>query len=318
MNTYIINGTINYYIDKEVKKIIKDDNYVTFDLACNTLEDLINEASFSSMFDDKKNIIVKNSTVFFASSKDTDTDLAKKDSELLLSYLKDENKNVVLIFILNKKPDSKKKITKLIDVEGHIINIPRMTKTDMKNELSSIIKKEGYTIDSNDLWYIVNSCLNNFDIALSEVKKIMLYYNNPTHIESDTVSALLCNNVKENNFELIDSIIERKLSISLNNLVIIKTYKVDPIVIFMGIISEMRKTYYIMLLKRNGYNYNEILRFLQIADFQYEKYEKYLKLYNENELKESLLKLSDIDYILKSQNIDRELILYKYILETCE
>ena len=58
MNTYLIVGTINYFKEKEVKKIIKDNPHITFDLECNTLEELITEASFSSMFDDKKYIVV--------------------------------------------------------------------------------------------------------------------------------------------------------------------------------------------------------------------------------------------------------------------
>lgn len=318
MNTYLIVGTINYFIDKEVKKIIKDHPKITFDLECDTLHDLINEASFSSLFNDQKYIIVKNSKLFYAGKKGEDSTKIKKEMELLQKYLENENKNVHLIFILDKKPDSKKKITKIISDNNNYIEIKSLTKTEMKNELKQYIEVHKYKIDDNSLWYIINNSLNNFDICIKEIEKLMIFYSNPTYIKYDDVLSLVCKNIKDNNYDLIDSIMERKLNESLINLKIIKLYKVDPIVIFMGLASEIRKTYKLFLLQKNKVSFNEILKELNAYDFQLKKYESYLRIYNETELKSLLLSLNKYDFILKSKNIDKELLLYKYIIENCE
>ena len=45
-----------------------------------------------------------------------------------------------------------------------------------------------------------------------------------------------------------------------------------------------------------------------------EKYFNYLRIYNENELKSMLINLNKYDYILKSKNVDKELLLYKFII----
>ena len=48
------------------------------------------------------------------------------------------------------------------------------------------------------------------------------------------------------------------------------------------------------------------------------KYFNYLRIYNENELKSMLINLNKYDYILKSKNVDKEMLLYKFIIENCE
>lgn len=318
MNTYLIVGTINYFKEKEVKKIIKDNPYITFDLECNSLEELINEASFSSMFNDQKYIIIKNSKFFYPSKKDNDSNKTKNDIDLFNRYLENENKDVFLIFLLDKKPDGKKKITKLISEHNNIIEIKSLTKTEMKEELKKYIEAKKFKIDDKSIWYIINNSLNNFDICISEINKLMLYYLNPTYIEFDCVKKLVSNNIADNNYELIDSIMERKLFESLDNLKIIKIYKVDPIVIFLSVASEIRKTYRLHLYKNNNYSYSDILKKMNMQDFQIKKYYNYLTIYNEDELKSMLITLNKYDYILKSKNVDKEMLLYKFIIENCE
>lgn len=318
MNTYLIVGTINYFKEKEVKKIIKDNYYITFDLECNTLEELINEASFSSMFNDKKYIVVKNSKLFYASKKDNDSIKIKNDIDLLSRYLENENKDVYLIFLLDKKPDGKKKITKLIGENNNIIEIKSLSKTEMKQELKKYTEENKFKIEDRSLWYIINNSLNNFDICINELNKLMLYYLKPCNIEYNMVLKLVSTNIVDNNYELIDSIMERKLFESLNNLKIIKTYKVDPIVIFLGLASEIRKTYRTLLYKKKNYSFSDIMTKMGMQDYQLKKYDNYLRLYNEDELKNMLISLNNYDYILKSKNIDKEMLLYKFIIENCE
>lgn len=318
MNTYLIVGTINYFIEKEVKKIINDNPKITFDLECETLQDLINEASFSSLFEDKKYIVVRNSKLFYAGKKGEDSTKIKKEMELFQKYLENENKDVFLIFILDKKPDTKKKITKLLIDSNNYIEIKSLTKTEIKNELLKYVEDLKYKIDDNSLWYIINNSLNNFDLCLREIEKLLIFYNEPTYIKYDDVLSLVSKNIRDNNYDLIDSIMERNLNDSLINFKIIKIYKIDPIVIFMGITSEIRKTYKLYLLQKQKVSYNEILKTLNVYDFQLKKYERYLRIYNESELKNLLLSLNKYDFMLKSKNIDKELLLYKYIIENCE
>ena len=78
MKVYVINGESYFLINEEISKIIKDSkNITTFDLNINTLEDVIIEAGYYSIFQEDKYIIVKNAN-FFGS---------EKLNEMILIYL---------------------------------------------------------------------------------------------------------------------------------------------------------------------------------------------------------------------------------------
>lgn len=317
MNTYLISGTSNYFIEKEIDKIVKDNSKVTVDLNTCSIDELLNEASFSSLFNDKKYLIIKNCVNFYASKKE-DSERLKKENERLYQYLTHENPSTYLIFYLTKNPDSKKKITKIITDAGNNIKLPSLNKTQIKEELKKIVEGHKFDITDDSLWHIVNNSLNNFDIAQKELEKIFLYYESPTMIKLEDVKALVSKNIKDNNFELIDAIINRNLKKSLEQLSVIKVFKTDPTIIFLSLASEFRKALDVLIMQQNKYSYGEILSELGIMDFQYQKYQNIHRLYTKKELQDTLLNLSKLDVILKSQNYDKELLLYKYILENCE
>ena len=71
---YILYGTINYLINKEITKIIKDNNIEEinvnkYDLNNTYLIDIVNDASSMSLFDDKKIIIVDKIYIFNGNKK---------------------------------------------------------------------------------------------------------------------------------------------------------------------------------------------------------------------------------------------------------
>ena len=62
---YLVYGESYRLIDEEIKKIIKDEtNIITIDLNESQLEDVIREATYVSMFQEKKYLIVKNALFF--------------------------------------------------------------------------------------------------------------------------------------------------------------------------------------------------------------------------------------------------------------
>ena len=72
---YLISIPSYHLIDNEIKKIVKDNDYVHFNMAKTTIKDIIDEASYYTLTGDEKYIIVSNAN-FFGSEK-----LDEKDSE---------------------------------------------------------------------------------------------------------------------------------------------------------------------------------------------------------------------------------------------
>ena len=167
MKIYLIHGESYLLINEKINEIVKDSKNVTiFDLTISTLEDAILEAGYFSMFEEEKYIIVKNAN-FFGSEK-----LKDKESEMLLKYLEEPNANSTIIFISNSKPDSKKKITKIIKEKYSLITIPNLKYYEIENKVMDYFKKKNFKIDTETVKYIVANGLNNYDVVMSEVNKL--------------------------------------------------------------------------------------------------------------------------------------------------
>ena len=317
MNTYLIVSETIYYIEEKLNELKKDiDNIVTFNLDNNTMDEVLEEASYFSMFNDTKLIIVKNAK-FFGSSRSSDTNKVKEDATKLLKYLENENPSTKIVFIHNGKADSKKKIYSILNNIGNVFNFPNLTKTEMKNELYKMAKNKNYQIDDQCLWCIINNTLGNFDLAINELEKIMIYYGNPTVIKYTDVINLVALNIEDNNFKLVDSIVERDLETALKLLNDMKVLNIEPNIILSLIYREFKLMLSLILYEKNNCNYKEILSNLGLADWQYKKIKNNLRNYNEREIKEEILKISNLDYKLKSGLLNKDVMLINYILDIC-
>jgi len=56
---------------------------------------------------------------------------------------------------------------------------------------------------------------------------------------------------------------------------------------------------------------------LKIADWQYNKIKNNIRNYNEREIKEEIVKLSNIDFKYKSGLINKDVLLTGYIIDLC-
>ncbi len=316
MNTYLIVSETIYNIEKTLDELKKGiNNVITYNLDINTLDEVLEEASYFSMFEEDKCLIVKNAKFFLANKKE-ESNKNKEDINKLLKYLDNENKKTKLIFIVNGKADSKKKIYNLIKDAGNLYNYPNLTKTEMKNELNKIVKSKGYTIDDETLWYIINN-LGNFDLCINELNKIMIYYSKEQKILLEDVKQLLSKVIEENNFKLVDSIINKDLSNIFKYLEESKILKTEPNIIISLLYREFKLMLSTLLYEENKYSYSDVLKNLKLAEWQMTKVRGNLRIYNKEEIKEQIVKLSDLDYQSKSGLINKDVILIKYILELC-
>lgn len=317
MKTYLIVSETLYFIEEKLKELKNGiDNIITFNMEENSMSEVLEEASYFSMFNEEKCIIVKNAKIF-GSSKNSDSNKNKEDMNKLLKYLNNENKNTKLIFIYNGKVDSKKKIYNIIKDNNNVYLYNKMTRTEMKNELLKIANNNKYKIEDKSLWYIINNSLDNFDISINELKKVIIYNNNDYNIKYEDVVNLTSHSFSENNFKLVDSIIIKDFDNAIKYLNDSKVLKIEPSVILSLIYREFKLMLSVILYEKNKYNINEILSNLRLANWQYEKVKNNLRLYNEREIKEEIVKLSKIDYKYKSGLCNKDVILINYIIDLC-
>lgn len=314
MSTYLIVSDSLYTIQNKIKSILEGiSNVVTFNMEENTIDDILTEASYFSMFMEKKGIVVKNAKMF--GTKITEND--KKDLEKLEKYLNNENKESILIFTYMGTVDTRKKVFNALKENNRVFLYKTFTKTELKNEIKDIINKEGYTISDDSLWYIVNNSLGNFDLAINEVNKLFLYYNKPCKILHEDVINLVSHTIEDNNFKLVDSIIKRDLQLSLSYLRESEILKVEPSQIISLLYREFKLMLSLAIYDKNKYSINDFSKEFKLMSWQIDKIRANMRLYNTREMKEEIQNLSELDYKYKSGKIPRDVVLIKYIISLC-
>lgn len=305
---YLIYGESFRLIEEEIDKIVKDNkNIITMDLLEVTVEDVITEATYISMFQEQKVIIVKNA-LFFTSSK------AKEENiEMLLNYMKNPVSITTIIFTTYEKIDTRKKITKEFKEKYKIISVNNISDDELTNKIRNFIKSKSYIIDSETIRYIINSCENNYDLIYNELEKIFLYYNEPQTIKLDDIKLFISRPVQDNNFKFIEAVVEKNMKKALAILEDLYALKVDPIALLMLLAREYRLMYSTRLLMSNGYRKIEISKQLGLQEWQVEKYIKISSKYYIDDLMTFIKELAEIDAKIKSGNMDKNLALKSFL-----
>lgn len=307
---YLISAESYRIIDDEIKKIVKDNNYLLFNANRCTIKEVIEEASYFSLDDNKKWIVVSNAD-FFGTSK-----ISESDNELLSKYLENSNETTNIIFTTLNGIDLRKKIVKSIKNKGSIVNIPKMDKRNINSTLTSYLKNYDYSIDYKTLNYIMDNSYNNLDIMFNELDKIMIYYGFPCTIKYNDVLNIVGEEKTNNNFAFVNAVIEKNLKLSLKILKSLKIYKVEPTVLVSLLAREYRLMYYVKNLY-NKMSMNDIMSYLSLADWQINKFYTNSSKYSNKELLGNLVKLCDIDLNIKKGIYDKDISLYGFLMDAC-
>lgn len=316
-NIYLIASSSFHLMEEEIKNILKGNVYSSYDLNGILLDEVLEEAAYISLFLEKKYMVVKNANIFGSSKKKSDEEKVSKKDEKLLDYLESPNSNTILIFTLNGKIDSKKKICKIIKEKYNLIEIPELKPKEIYSKIEKKLKKDGYTIDYNTLYYVINACQNNYDLVVNEVEKIKLYYSKPCEIILKDVKKIVCNNIEDNNFKFVEMIMNKNIKEAFKIYDDLMIQKIEPIMLLSMLAKEIRNT---LLVKShlNKYSKKEMMKLLNINyEFQVDKYINNSYLFKERELEDYLVLLCDLDYKIKNGKISNKLALETFILKVC-
>ena len=311
MNIYLISNESFRLIDKEIKKIVRDNNYETFNLNKSSIKEVLEEASYFSLDNNKKYLVVTNADIFGSEKLDDNI------TNSLINYFNNPNPNTIIIFTTLKPIDSRKKIVKELKSKYKIINTPKMDKKTINSLLTNYVKEQDFDIDWETVSYIINNSYSNLDIMFNEIDKIMLYYNFPCRIKYQDVVAIVGTEFDNNNFHFVEAVVSKKLDVALKILNSLKVYKVDTTVLTVLLAREYRLMYYVKKMYQNKISLSEICSNLSLADWQVNKLYNNGIHYSESELLKNLVDLCNIDMNIKKGLWDKDTALYGFLLDAC-
>lgn len=297
---YLLYGIEKTLIMDEIKKILKDNHIdnisiTQYDLNIDLMENIIEDATTISLFQDKKVIICNNSYVFCSKKGKIE-----QKTDILEQYLKNKNPNTIIIFTLdNEKIDERKKITKLID------NTKSFNKV---NNIYSYTKElfKDYSISDKTIQLFINKLNNNISFIKSESEKLKTYKFDEKVITDDDINLTITEIVDFDLFKLVDDIIKNNKASALKRLNEALKNGMEPIQIIITLANQFRLIYQTKELTKMGYKKNEIENELEQKEYTIIKAFEKAGLYSSDSLLDILNKLADLDYNIKCGNISKD------------
>ncbi|MBQ9318905.1 MAG: DNA polymerase III subunit delta [Bacilli bacterium] len=309
---YLFYGTEEVLINNEISKIIQDNqlddaNIVHYNLEEVALKNIIEDANTTSLFADKKLIIVDNSYIFIRTMKK----VIEQDTDILVQYLNNSNPDTILIFIINNdKIDSIKKICKIMKEKGSIKEFN--TPTNLNSYIANLFDE--YKIDNNDISFLIKRVGSDLNILNQEVNKLKTYKIDDKVITKEDIINLTKQTIDTNIFTFIDNIITKNKTDALNTYQELLKLNEEPIKIIIMLANKFRLMYQACELSKKGLNIDDIADKLNAKRYPIQlAIEKGFK-YDTKMLLTILEQLADLDSDIKIGNIDKEMALELFIL----
>ena len=308
-NFYLIYGDDNGLIENQVTEIINKlninkDNIVTYSLNNTSMDDIILEASMFSMFGTNKVIVINDANCF----KD------KVDNiEVLEEYFDKYNHDNYLIFTLNGKPDTRKKVYKLIDKIGSVIAV-KNDRDYLYNYVNKYIIDNNYQMSSNNIIYFLSKVGSDINNIKNELDKLMIYKDNDHNILKEDIDEMVIVNIDDEIFALTDAVINGDISNSMRlyNFFINHNYEQVQIIALLG--SQFHFLFQVKRLYNQGKYKDDIAKILEVHPYRVKLALGKIYSYSEELLLSYIGKLADMDKNIKLGKIDKGLALELFLI----
>lgn len=285
---YIIKSFSFKALQKKIDTLIKSENIIHFDLEEDELSNLLEEANYISLFNEEKNIIVKNMKYFSNKGE------YKKENDLIEGYLRNENPNTTIIFIVNDL-NLKNKNVKTIKDCNNLIIINEYQKAELDEEIKKYLKEFNFKIDTQSLNLLKTKCLNNYDIILNELDKLFLIKKD-NNINLNDIKEIV-SNMLEDNYEFINAVATKNANMFkyLNDLI---ELKIEPTIIVGQLVSQYKLLYFV----KDALNYiseSEIATTLKMHPYRIKVARENSFNYTLTELDNLIDKLIELDLNIK-------------------
>ena len=306
---YIIKSDSYRLLDNKIKELtdgIDKENITHFDLTIDTLKDIIEECNYTSLFNDKKAVIVNNTNIFGTKYE------YKEDMELLEKYLNNYNKDTELIFITDSV-SLKKKCVKIIKDNGNLFELKKPVGDDLRKMVIDYLKQDNFKIENSALTKLITNTLENYDFILNEIDKVIVVKKDYL-ITNEDIDKYTIKIVEENIFDFVDLVIKKD---SKNIFIKLEKYiqeKQEPAILLSNIASQYRLIYSVKNLTRKGFSEKEIADELGIHPYRVKLAREKSYNYTNDELKDKLLSIGSLDEKVKLGIIDKYVALKLFLV----
>lgn len=318
---YLLYGEEQYLIDMAIKKIKKKFgelllgiNYIVLDES--NIDDLIPNIEMPAFGYDKKLIIVKNSGLFKKDGrKKAPTEIQERIGNYISDNLSIINEGIILIYVESEV--DKNSVYDLIERTGIVCQIDLLKPNQIVQKLKKICAL--YKVNASDMTlnYLIETSGTSLQDLINEIRKLIEYVGENGTITEKEVDLLASKQIESIIFDLTDSLglkqTDKALEV-LNNLI----YQKEPIQkILVTLYNHFKKLYFCKEAVRLNKDVVNSLNLKPTQTFLVTKYKKQASYFKQNDLKQIMEELVNLDYNYKIGNIDLDVGLRSILCRFC-
>ena len=214
---------------------------------------------------------------------------------------------------MNGKPDTRKKVYKLIDKMGSVIAV-KNDRDYLYNYVNKYIIDNNYQMSSNNIIYFLSKVGSDINNIKNELDKLMIYKDNDHNILKEDIDEMVIVNIDDEIFALTDAVINGDISNSMRlyNFFINHNYEQVQIIALLG--SQFHFLFQVKRLYNQGKYKDDIAKILEVHPYRVKLALGKIYSYSEELLLSYISKLADMDKNIKLGKIDKGLALELFLI----
>ena len=291
-NIYLIKSDSYFLLNNKIEELTKDiEDVQKIDLDEQSITDVINDASYYSLFNDKKAVIITNTKYFGGKF------LYEEDMDVLLNYLSNIDENTVLIFVCNEIAKTKDSTSKVLSLGGQIIDLTKLSPEELDEFINKFLSNNNIMINKKDLDDLFRRVGNNVDLLLNEIIKISIVTKNITSKEIQEYSSY---NEEDVTFDFSNAIISKDFKNGFELLDILLLKGVDPVILVGLLASSYTTLYTIKSMVQDGLSDDKIIELTGFKSGRVYINKKNSRIYTLEELRDIIIGLCMVDKKIKT------------------
>lgn len=318
---YLLVGEESYFIDETLKRLKKalssngEIERMSFDLAEQPVDFVIDEADTFPFFTERKLVVAKNTSFLKATEKGKEK--IEHDVKRLESWLANPTDTAVTVFIAPyEKLDERKKIVKLMKEKCLVLHAQTPQNNDLNVWVIQEVEQRGKVITDGATNKLIEMVGPNMLQLQMEIEKIVLYLGDELEIDQGVVESLVAKTLEHDAFKMLNAYLDKDVAGALKIYHDLLRQKEEPIKLVGLLASNIRTMSSVFYLQKKGYHQQEIAKKLKVHPYRVKMIAGQRNRPPEQRLLQALYSLANVDLQLKSTSGNRERHLELFLMKT--
>lgn len=290
---YLLKSSSYNVLNTEIASIIGDnENITTFSIMDTSIYDVIDDASYFGLFDEKRVIIVKD-VKYFGGKNNYD-----EECSALKKFFAALNEDTIIIFICDDIKKTKDITKEAIKYGAIIKDISNIDESNILEYINKYAEEYNLKVDEPAKDLIIKNSSKNIDIAIKELEKLS---NLDSHITLDMVRE--CGSIEPTDvtFDFSNAVIAKNFNKIFELLDELLASGTEVLSLIGLLASSYNNMYIVKDAVNHGLTDEEIAKLLGFSNSGRIYYiKKNGKIYTMDELKEIIINLSELDKKIKT------------------